>query len=123
MYNVIKPSSDLITLVFILPIDEQSTNTYPSGSISLSLKILFEQTNDNSNMSLQQKLENSGSDPIYSSDSETENDNKTRVVFFGAGSWTPKKGSPAVPRKPLISRIASKGLCIVEDEYRTSKCS
>ena len=70
LYNVIKPSSDLITLVFILPIDEQSTNTYPSGSISLSLKILFEQTNDNSNMSLQQKLENSGSDPIYSSDSE-----------------------------------------------------
>ena len=34
----------------------------------------------------------------------------------------PKKASPAVPRKPLISRIASKVLCIVEDEYRTSKC-
>lgn len=47
---------------------------------------------------------------------------ETRVIFFGGGNWTPKKGSPAVPRKPLISRIASKGLCIVEDEYRTSKC-
>ena len=44
-----------------------------------------------------------------------------RVIFFG-GNWTPKKGSTAVPRKPLISRIVSKGLCIVEDEYRTSKC-
>tara|TARA_B100000945_G_scaffold25978_1_gene18128 strand:+ start:1239 stop:2594 length:1356 start_codon:yes stop_codon:yes gene_type:complete len=70
LYNVIKPSSDLVTLVFILPIAEQSSSTYPSGSISLSLKILFEQVNDKSNMSLQQKLENSGSDPIYSSDSE-----------------------------------------------------
>ena len=70
LYNVIKPSSDLVTLVFILPVAEQSSSTYPSGSISLSLKILFEQVNDKSNMSLQQKLENSGSDPIYSSDSE-----------------------------------------------------
>ena len=70
LYNVIKPSSDLVTLVFILPIAEQSSSTYPSGSINLSLKILFEQVNDKSNMSLQQKLENSGSDPIYSSDSE-----------------------------------------------------
>ena len=39
LYNVIKPSSDLVTLVFILPIAEQSSSTYPSGSISLSLKI------------------------------------------------------------------------------------
>ena len=43
------------------------------------------------------------------------------LVFFGDGSWSARKGSAPMPRKALIKRIATRGACVVEDEFRTSK--
>lgn len=45
------------------------------------------------------------------------NEHKIRIVFYGAGSWN----SRGAPRKATIKRIASKGVCLVTDEYKTSK--
>ena len=43
------------------------------------------------------------------------------LVFFGDGSWSARRGSASMPRKALIKRIATRGVCVVEDEHRTSK--
>ena len=43
------------------------------------------------------------------------------IVFFGDGNWKQCKGSPPVPRKPLIKRLAARTITVMMDEYRTSK--
>ena len=43
------------------------------------------------------------------------------IVFFGDGSWAARKGCAAMPRKALVKRVATRGVVIVEDEFRTSK--
>ena len=70
LYQVTKPNSELLTLVFVLPIANETIQSIPSGSVNLSLKLFFEQNIYKSNTSLQHQLENSGADPIYSSDTE-----------------------------------------------------
>ena len=70
LYQVKKPNSELLTLVFVLPIANETIQSIPSGSVNLSLKLFFEQNIYKSNTSLQHQLENSGADPIYSSDTE-----------------------------------------------------
>jgi hypothetical protein len=43
------------------------------------------------------------------------------IVFFGDGSWAARKGCAAMPRKALVKRVATRGVVIIEDEFRTSK--
>ena len=70
LYQVAKPNSELLTLVFVLPVASGTIKSIPSGSVNLSLKLFFEQNTYKSNTSLQHQLENCGADPIYSSDTE-----------------------------------------------------
>ncbi len=55
-------------------------------------------------------------------------DGKKPIIFFGNGSWRPSreggpnKGVGAMPRKALVKEISQKGMCVIESEYRTSKC-
>ena len=70
VYRVTKPQSELLSIVFILPIYEKSSEKIPPGCASLIMKLLFEQIIYNSKTSLQYQLENSGADPIYFSDAE-----------------------------------------------------
>lgn len=70
VYRVTKTQSELLSIVFILPIYEKSSEKIPPGCASLILKLLFEQNIYNSKTSLQYQLENSGADPIYFSDAE-----------------------------------------------------
>jgi len=41
----------------------------------------------------------------------------SRAVFFGSGSWK----SMGMPRKKLVKSISVKGVCVITDEYKTSK--
>ena len=43
LYQVTKPNSELLTLVFVLPIVNETIQSIPSGSVNLSLKLFFEQ--------------------------------------------------------------------------------
>ena len=48
-------------------------------------------------------------------------ENAKPIVFFGDGSWAPRCGCAPMPRKALIKRVATRGVVVVEDEFRTSK--
>jgi len=67
IFTINKPSTDLFTILFVNKINDKSTSVIPPGAMSFIIKMLFEQK-DSNNASLYEQIENSGADPIYSSD-------------------------------------------------------
>jgi hypothetical protein len=53
--------------------------------------------------------------------SRTRWEREKPIVVFGDGSWSARAGTAPMPRKALIKRVSTRGVVLVEDEFRTSK--